>query len=144
MKCNNEDLHVAKLFPNLYQKKCPIHVFIRLSGHLCLEILDHHNDLLHRRHIHRICSESSGKEKEKRQHCRKIKREAWLLFQLRLATQPRAKFQSMSGKSRLLTNRGGGWPKYLLFFFSALRCVLALSQKPDHCDGSLLIYMLPC
>ena len=45
MKCNNEDLHVAKLFPNLYQKKCPIHVFIRLSSHLCLEILDHHDDL---------------------------------------------------------------------------------------------------
>ena len=47
----------------------------------------------------------------------------------------------MSGKSRLLTNRGGGWPKYLLFFFSALRCVLPLSQKSNHCDGSLLIYV---
>ena len=54
-------------FPIFTNNKCLIHFFIRLSGHLCLEILDHHNDLLHRRHIHRICSESSGKEKEKRQ-----------------------------------------------------------------------------
>ena len=67
-------------FPIFTNNKCLIHFFIRLSGHLCLEILDHHNDLLHRRHIHRICSESSGKEKEKRQHCRKIKRKPGYFF----------------------------------------------------------------
>ena len=64
----------ANCFPIFTKNKCPIHFFIRLSSHLGLEILDHHNDLLHRRHIHRICSVSSGKEEEKRQHCRKIKR----------------------------------------------------------------------